>query len=62
MFGYSIICSAVVFGSAGCLVFNRASAILQIFVFVRNKTYSSFWVHLTVSGFNHFCFVNQQRI
>jgi hypothetical protein len=57
MFGYGKRSSAVVFVSAGCLVFNSASAVLQIFVFVTNKLESSFRAHLILSDFNYFCFV-----
>lgn len=61
MFGYSMMSSAVVCVSAGCLVFNIASAVNQIFVFVTNKPESSSGAHCVLSDFNYFCFVNQQR-
>jgi hypothetical protein len=61
MFGYSMMFSAVVYVSAGCLVFNSASAIIQVFVFVTNKPESSFGARHMLSDFNYFCFVNQQR-
>jgi len=61
MFGYSMMSSAVVYVSAGCLVFNSASAIIQVFVFVTNKPESSFGAHHMLSDCNYFCFVKQQR-
>lgn len=61
MFGYSMMSSVVVYVSAGCLVFNRASAVIQISVFVSNKPESSFGAHHMLSDFNYFCFVSQKR-
>jgi len=62
IFGYSMTSSAVVYVSAGCLVFNSASAVIHIFFFfVRNKPESSFGAHHILSDFNYFCFVRQQR-
>jgi len=61
MFGYRMMSSAVVYVSAGCLVFNITSAVIQIFVFVTNKPESSFGAHNMLSDLNYFCFVNQQR-
>jgi len=45
MFEYSMMSSAVVYVSAGCLVFNSASAVIHIFVFVTNKP-ESFLGHI----------------
>lgn len=53
--------SAVVYVSAGCLVFNSASAVMQIFVFVTNKPESSSGAHHMLNDFNYFYFVSQQR-
>lgn len=61
MFGHSIMSSVVVCISAGCLVFSSASAVTQIFVFVTNKTESSFGAHCMLSDFSYFCLVSQQR-
>jgi hypothetical protein len=43
MFEYSMMSSAVVYVSAGCLVFNSASAVIHIFVFVTSKPESFFY-------------------
>jgi hypothetical protein len=51
MFGYSMMSSVVVYVSVGCLVFNIASAVIQIFVFMTNKTESSFGAHRMLSDF-----------